>query len=223
MSSNENPDQELEQVLQTYFESEAERLKAPAGLWARIEAGMHGDTGRGAVPPVWQRLVQRGRWGLSPALVAVALLAIAVSIAWLAAAGSGRDDAGLEIALSPGGSSSAAFPTPTPALTARRNRFASAASATAAPPRPAATSVPSVSAGPAGSEGAAGPAGAAGSPGAGGASAPLGFNFLSDSSAAIVTGNDGFPGLQAWVTLAQPPLPSTARVPAGNWRRPRGK
>ena len=137
MSSNENQDQELEQVLQTYFESEAERLKAPAGLWARIEAGMHGDTGRGAVPPVWQRLVQRGRWGLSPALVAVALLAIAVSIAWLAAAGSGRDDAGLEIALSPGGSSSAAFPTPTPALTARRNRFASAASATAAPPRPA--------------------------------------------------------------------------------------
>lgn len=97
MSSNENPDQELEQVLQTYFESEAQRLKAPAGLWARIEAGMQGDAGRGAVPPVWQRLVQRGRWGLSPVLVAVAMLAIAVSIAWLAAAGSGEDGSDREL------------------------------------------------------------------------------------------------------------------------------
>lgn len=49
------------------------------------------------MPPVWQRLVQRGRWGLSPVLVAVAMLAIAVSIACLAAAGSGEDGSDREL------------------------------------------------------------------------------------------------------------------------------
>ena len=38
MISNEIPDQEMERKLKVYFEAESARLRAPAGLWERIES-----------------------------------------------------------------------------------------------------------------------------------------------------------------------------------------
>ncbi|MCI0789752.1 MAG: hypothetical protein J4N69_11240, partial [Chloroflexi bacterium] len=84
MSSNENPDQEMERVLQSHFESEAEGLKAPEGLWGRLESRLSDDLGSGGAPSVWRRLVRRGRWGMSPAFAAVVALVVVVSVAWLA-------------------------------------------------------------------------------------------------------------------------------------------
>ena len=178
MSSNENPDQEIEQVLQSHFEAEAEDLKAPEGLWGRLESRLSADPGKGDITPVWQRLVRRGRWGMSPAFAAVVLLVIVVSVAWLATAGSEQDSAVSELALGTGDSSSTATLTlasiPGPAATAapRASRSASAASAT---PAPAATRAPTAS----------GPPGTAGSAGARGASGANvgntgGFNFFSE-------------------------------------------
>ena len=175
MSSNENPDQEIEQVLQSHFEAEAEDLKAPAGLWGRLESRLSDDPGKGDVTPVWQRLVRRGRWGMSPAFAAVVLLVIVVSVAWLATAGSEQDRAVSELALGTVDSSSAAFLAPGATVVRRPNRSGSGASAT---PAPAATSVPTA----AGSAGSAGSAGAAGATGAGGANLGNtgGFNLFSN-------------------------------------------
>ena len=143
MSSNENPDQEIERVLQSHFESEAEGLKAPAGLWGRIEARLGDVVGGGVVPPVWQRLVRPGRWGL-PALAAVALLVVAFSVALLATTASFQSDESTDSFRLAQVRDTAAFP-----------------AATAAP---APTAVPAASQ-PAGARGAAGAAGPAASTG----------------------------------------------------------
>ncbi|MEE8465696.1 MAG: hypothetical protein V3S68_04410, partial [Dehalococcoidia bacterium] len=169
MSSNENPDQDIERALQAHFESEAEGLRAPTGLWGRIEARLGdrlgGDVGGGAVPPVWQRLVRPGRWGSSPALAAMVLLVLAVSGTWLFTATPWQDDGAMDLALGGGtftvpresrglGSYPTATPAPTAAPTAAPMLMAGATRA------PAPTSIPS-SAGPAGASGAAGAPGSA--------------------------------------------------------------
>ncbi len=211
MSSNENPDQEMERVLQAHFESEAERLRAPTGLWGRIEARLQSDLRIGAAGPVWRRLVRRGRWGLSPALAAMALLVLAVSGTWLFTATPWRDDGATELALRPAAREIrdreargvAAFPTPAPASA------------------PAATSAPAPTAAPAASAAHTGSAGAAGTAGAAGATGPLGPATARDRQFSIVTGEAGDLRTDEWVFLqsgsatafgtpAQPPLPAVS-------------
>ncbi|NQW22949.1 MAG: DUF4349 domain-containing protein [SAR202 cluster bacterium] len=185
MASNENPDQEIERVLQTHFESEAEGLKAPAGLWGRIESRLRDDLWRTDEPPIWQRLLQPGRWGLSPALTAMAVLVLAVSGTWLFTATPWRDDGVNDFALQGGAfqipasegrgpSRYAALPTPTPAPH-------SAPGATAAP---LPTSVPTASLG-----GPQGAAGAAGAPGA------TGYTRNTSSGSSIAVNGSGFGSL----------------------------
>lgn len=172
MTSNENPDQEIERVLQTHFESEAEGLKAPEGLWSRIETRLRNDLWRTDAPPIWQRLLQPGRWGLSPALTAMAVLVLAVSGTWLFTATPWRDDGVNYLALQGG-----TFQIPA----SEARGIGTYPTATAAP---FPTSVPTASLGR--SQGAAG---AAGAPGATGDTS----NTSSDNS--ITISGDGFRSL----------------------------
>ena len=185
MSSNKDPDQDIEQVLQAHFESEAEDLKAPEGLWGRLESRLSDGLGSGVAPSVWRRLVRRGRWGMSPAFAAVVALVIVVSVAWLATASSAQDDTVLGLALGRGDSSATALTAPAAAalpgatVVPRPSRFASAASVT---PAPMPTAVPSA---------ATGPAGASGSAGAPGSAGPRGPSVGSTGGFTVVADDDG--------------------------------
>ncbi len=202
MSSNENPDQEIERVLQAHFESEAEGLKAPTDLWGRIQERLREDLGRGDMPPVWQRLVRPVRWGLSPALAAMALLILAVSGTWLFTATPWQNDGATELALQPGARRIATYATATPAPAAA----------------PAATAAPAPTAAPA----AARPAGARGPAGAAGPAGPAGSAAIETSGAFTVVTEEGgnlstesFYFLQPQATPSQPPLPAANTSPRG--------
>ena len=153
MSSDKDPDQDIEQVLEAHFEAEAEDLKAPEGLWGRLESRLSDGLGSGGAPSVWRSLVRRGRWGMSPAFAAVVALVVVVSVAWLATASSAQDDTVLGLALGRGDSSAAASTAPAATAAPRPSRFASSASAT---PAPMPTAVPSAASGPAGASGSTG-------------------------------------------------------------------
>ena len=82
MTSNDMPDQEIEQRLQGYFQAEAARLRAPTGLWARIRDRLSQLSDPGSVP-AWQRIIAPRRWGLRHAFATSLVLLIAVTGAWL--------------------------------------------------------------------------------------------------------------------------------------------
>ena len=190
MSSDKDPDQDIEQVLEAHFEAEAEDLKAPEGLWGRLESRLSDGLGSGGAPSVWRSLVRRGRWGMAPAFAAVVALVVVVSVAWLATASSAQDDTVLGLALGRGDSSAAASTAPAATAAPRPSRFASSASAT---PAPMPTAVPSA---------ATGPAGAAGSPGSTGSRGPSvgstgGFTIVADD------GGENFVFLQPQSVPAQ--------------------
>ena len=168
MSSNDIPDREMERTLEGYFEAESARLRAPAGLWERIEGMLEDRSDPEGNTPAWQRIFSPRRWGLVPAFVTTMVLLLAVSGTWLFTAAPWQD--GAPAAQQPQGTDSpvpvpASPPTPAPAPTG-----------TPAPRAPMAADDIRLEraeladawglAGPAGAAGAAGAAGPAGAPAA---------------------------------------------------------
>ena len=94
MVSNDIPDQEMERKLKVYFEAESARLRAPAGLWERIESVLEEHSDLEGNTPVWQRIFSPRRWGLVPAFGATIVLLLAVSGAWLFTAAPWQDGGG---------------------------------------------------------------------------------------------------------------------------------
>ena len=91
MVSNDIPDQEMERKLKVYFEAESARLRAPAGLWERIEDMLEEHSDLEGNTPAWQRIFSPRRWGLVPAFGATMVLLLAVSGAWLFTAAPWQD------------------------------------------------------------------------------------------------------------------------------------
>ena len=97
MISNEIPDQEMERKLRVYFEAESARLRAPAGLWERIESMLEEHSDLEGNTPAWQRIFSPRRWGLVPAFVTTIALLFAVSGTWLFTAAPWQDGGGSAI------------------------------------------------------------------------------------------------------------------------------
>ena len=165
MVSNDIPDREMERKLEVYFEAESARLRAPAGLWERIEGMLKEHSDLEGKTTAWRRVFSPRRWGLVPAFVTTIVLLLTVSGTWLSTAAPWQDGVDTELLKTElGGWLSPAVPvpptTPTPS---------SVTSAVASDPddlfytdkRLVETSI-------AGPKGASGPKGAPGAPGAGG-------------------------------------------------------
>ena len=115
MVSNEIPDQEMERKLKVYFEAESARLRAPAGLWERIESMLEEHSDLEGNTPAWQRIFSPRRWGLVPAFVTTIVLLLAVSGTWLFTAAPWQDGAATEpLTTEVGGRFSLADPVPAP-------------------------------------------------------------------------------------------------------------
>ena len=96
MVSNEIPDQEMERKLKVYFEAESARLRAPAGLWERIESMLEEHSDLEGNTPAWQRIFSPRRWGLVPAFGATIVLLLAASGTWLFTAAPWQDGVATE-------------------------------------------------------------------------------------------------------------------------------
>ena len=94
MVSNDIPDREMERKLEVYFEAESARLRAPAGLWERIESMLEEHSDLEGNTPAWQRIFSPRRWGLVPAFGTMIVLLLAVSGAWLFTAAPWEDGGG---------------------------------------------------------------------------------------------------------------------------------
>ena len=120
MVSNDIPDREMERKLEVYFEAESARLRAPAGLWERIEGMLKEHSDLEGKTTAWRRVFSPRRWGLVPALVTTIVLLLAVSGTWLSTAAPWQDGVDTEpLKTELGGWLSPAVPvpptTPTPA------------------------------------------------------------------------------------------------------------
>ncbi len=144
MARNHISQEELERRLRAYFQEESAQLRAPADLWARIEAGLEEPSREGWFASLWQRLTSPRQRGLLPAFVTAVVLLLAVSEAWLFTAAPWRVPHG-------------AAPMPAPAFTPTPVPYPTPVPTPAAP-LPPGFSLPSGAAGP------AGPAGPAGAP-----------------------------------------------------------
>ena len=91
MVSNDIPDREMERKLEVYFEAESARLRAPAGLWERIEGMLKEHSDLEGKTPAWRRVFSPRRWGLVPAFVTTIVLLLAVSGTWLSMAAPWQD------------------------------------------------------------------------------------------------------------------------------------
>ena len=128
MVSNEIPDQEMERKLKVYFEAESARLRAPAGLWERIESMLEEHSDLEGNTPVWQRIFSPRRWGLVPAFGATIVLLFAASGTWLFTAAPWQDGVATEpLTTELGGWLSPAVPVPptTPTPSSLTNAVAS--------------------------------------------------------------------------------------------------
>ena len=114
MISNEIPDQEMERKLKVYFEAESARLRAPAGLWERIESMLEEHPDLEGNTPAWQRIFSPRRWGLVPAFGTTIVLLLAVSGAWLFTAAPWQDGGGAATPSTTERSSPVRFPIPVP-------------------------------------------------------------------------------------------------------------
>ena len=159
MVSNDIPDREMERKLEVYFEAESARLRAPAGLWERIEGMLKEHSDLEGKTTAWRRVFSPRRWGLVPAFVTTIVLLLAVSGTWLSTAAPWQDGVDTELLKTElGGWLSPAVPVPPTIPT-----LSSLTSAVASDPddlfytdkRLVETSI-------------AGPKGASGAPGAGG-------------------------------------------------------
>ena len=91
MVSNDIPDREMERKLEVYFEAESARLRAPAGLWERIEGMLKEHSDLEGKTTAWRRVFSPRRWGLVPAFVTTIVLLLAVSGTWLSTAAPWQD------------------------------------------------------------------------------------------------------------------------------------
>ena len=96
MVSNDIPDREMERKLEVYFEAESARLRAPAGLWERIEGTLKEHSDLEGKTPAWRRVFSPRRWGLVPAFVTTIVLLLAVSGTWLSTAAPWQDGVATE-------------------------------------------------------------------------------------------------------------------------------
>ena len=96
MVSNDIPDREMERKLEVYFEAESARLRAPAGLWERIEGMLKEHPDLEGNTPAWRRVFSPRRWGLVPAFVTTIVLLLAVSGTWLFTAAPWQDGVATE-------------------------------------------------------------------------------------------------------------------------------
>ena len=183
MISNDTPDREMERTLEGYFEAESARLRAPAGLWERIEGMLEDRSDPEGNTPAWQRIFSPRRWGLVPAFATTMVLLLAVSGTWLFTAAPWQDgEDGAPGWLQPQGTDSpapapASQPTPAPAPTGT--------------PAPRAAAVAddfrlenvelAGPAGPAGPQGPQGATGATGAPGPAGAPGALSLHIARDA------------------------------------------
>ena len=76
----------MERKLEVYFEAESARLRAPAGLWERIEGMLKEHSDLEGKTTAWRRVFSPRRWGLVPAFVTTIVLLLAVSGTWLSTA-----------------------------------------------------------------------------------------------------------------------------------------
>ena len=83
MTSNDTPEQEIERTLQSHYEAETARLRAPADLWERIEDRLEAPSGRVEQTPAWRRLFTPRQLGLASASAVVIVVLFASSGAWL--------------------------------------------------------------------------------------------------------------------------------------------
>ena len=97
MVSNDIPDREMERKLEVYFEAESARLRAPAGLWERIEGMLKEHSDLEGKTPAWRRVFSPRRWGLVPAFVTTIVLLLAVSGTWLSTAAPWQDGVDTEL------------------------------------------------------------------------------------------------------------------------------
>ena len=97
MVSNDIPDREMERKLEVYFEAESARLRAPAGLWERIEGMLKEHSDLEGKTPAWRRVFSPRRWGLVPAFVITIVLLLAVSGTWLSTAAPWQDGVDTEL------------------------------------------------------------------------------------------------------------------------------
>ncbi len=93
MTSNDTPEQEIERTLQSHFEAEAARLRAPADLWERIEGRLEEPLVPGQQTPAWRRIFTPRQLGLASALVTVTVVLFALSGAWLFIPGGAKQSA----------------------------------------------------------------------------------------------------------------------------------
>ena len=96
MVSNDIPGREMERKLEVYFEAESARLRAPAGLWERIEGMLKEHPDLEGNTPAWRRVFSPRRWGLVPAFVTTIVLLLAVSGTWLFTAAPWQDGVATE-------------------------------------------------------------------------------------------------------------------------------
>ena len=97
MVSNDIPDREMERKLEVYFEAESARLRAPAGLWERIEGMLKEHSDLEGKTTAWRRVFSPRRWGLVPAFVITIVLLLAVSGTWLSTAAPWQDGVDTEL------------------------------------------------------------------------------------------------------------------------------
>ena len=128
MVSNDIPDREMERKLEVYFEAESARLRAPAGLWERIEGMLKEHSDLEGKTTAWRRVFSPRRWGLVPAFVTTIVLLLAVSGTWLSTAAPWQDGVDTEpLTTELGGWLSPAVPVPptTPTLSSLTSAVAS--------------------------------------------------------------------------------------------------
>ena len=121
MVSNDIPDRGMERKLEVYFEAESARLRAPAGLWERIEGMLKEHSDLEGKTTAWRRVFSPRRWRLVPAFVTTIVLLLAVSGTWLSTAAPWQDGVDTEpLTTELGGRFNPAVPvpptTPTPSF-----------------------------------------------------------------------------------------------------------
>ena len=87
MAKNNIPADETEEKLKGYLRSEAERLRAPADLWARLEPRLQSPSEERGWGGGGGWLSLPGRWPVGPAAAGVVALVLVVAGAWLLTGG----------------------------------------------------------------------------------------------------------------------------------------
>ena len=140
MASNYGSDQEMERALREHFEAEAQDLRAPENLWARLEDRMDLPPTRHPVTQVRRKILGALKQNWFPVMATGGAVAVAASAVFLASRAT-QDEFGA--------SESYAAAAPAPAIAAPVERTAAPAAAAPAAAAPAATAAPAMTPAPA--------------------------------------------------------------------------